>query len=177
MNIFALSKDVDKCAEWYVNSHVNKMISENCQMMSTTLHVYPNRVKGVGNAWKKTHVNHPCTVWARQSLSNWLWLRDLSEALESEWRYRHQHPRDKKHKSWETIKRLPKPDIKDVGLTKFALAMPDDCKTDDPITSYRLFYARYKNHLFEWKRRSPPDWLLSQLSKDGIVLNFICEFN
>lgn len=44
-------------------------------------------------------------------------------------------------------------------LSAFPLAMPDEYKTDDPVESYRKFYAAEKAGFAKWDRGTdPPDW-------------------
>ena len=57
----------------------------------------------------------------------------------------------------ECMEHVPKFDSEE--LTVFALAMPDDCKLDDPVDSYRKYYLEYKNDLFKWKDRKEPEWI------------------
>jgi hypothetical protein len=45
------------------------------------------------------------------------------------------------------------------GLTTFALAMPDEYKTDDPVESYRAYYLS-KRPIASWKNRKPPEWFI-----------------
>ncbi len=152
MNIFILDYDIDTCVTQHVDKHVVKMPTEYTQMLSTSV-----RVSGIDYGFKIAHLNHPCTKWARESLSNWLWLRDLTEALNAEWQHRYEHTHD--HKSWTMAKSLPHPNIEDIGLTTFPQAMFDDVKHSDTVTAYRQFYNKYKRHLFAWKRREVPDWI------------------
>jgi len=39
MNLFYLDKDLDKCAEYHVDKHVNKMILEAAQLLCTAIWV------------------------------------------------------------------------------------------------------------------------------------------
>jgi hypothetical protein len=157
MNIFLLDRDPIKCAKYMVNSHVVKMVTEHAQMMSTVV-----RQSGVDcMGYKTTHPKHPCTLWAGESLSNWLYLRDLTKAINNEWKYRYDH--EINHKSYDVILALPLPDIPDIGLTDFALAMPDEYRQDDAIASYRAYYIGDKSHLFKWKRRRKPKWITQNL--------------
>ncbi len=151
MNIFILDKDVKTCAQYHNDKHVVKMILESAQMLSTVC-----RESGINKGYKSTHKNHPCTKWARKSLANWNWLRELALELNEEWKYRFNHSRD--HKSAALIKTLPEPRIADFGLTNFILAMPDDCKMKNPIKAYRRYYKRYKQHLAKWTKRKKPNW-------------------
>ena len=152
VNIFVLDYDLEKCAQYHCDRHVVKMILESAQMLSTAL-----RVNGIDKGYKPTHVNHPCTVWARDSLSNWKWLRDLASFLNLEYKYR--FSKVENHTSWDLIHSLPSPPIDDLGLTKFAQAMPEKYKNKDTVTAYRNFYINEKNKLFSWTGRKTPDWI------------------
>lgn len=154
MNIFALDNDPKTCAIYHTDKHVVKMIVESAQMLSTAV-----RVSGIDAGYKITHVNHPCSIWVRKSLSNYNWLKDLVSELHNEWKFRYNHPDDKIHKSFSIVTELPTPNIDDIGLTNFALAMPDEFKVDDPIESYRNYYRGAKQHLHHWKKRSVPNWI------------------
>lgn len=159
MNIFVLDEDISKCAEYHSDRHVVKMILESAQMLSTVC-----RESGIHSGYKSTHINHPCTKWCSESLSNWFWLRNLLYALNKEWRFRYNHSFTN-HKSFDVAMKLPYPDIPDIGITKHALAMPDKYKTDSVVESYRNYYIGDKQHLFSWKNRSKPEWLNTHNTK------------
>ena len=74
VNIFVLDEDPIQAAFQQCNKHVVKMVTETAQLLCS---VYP---KGVA-PYKRTHYNHPCAVWARTSLENYLWLLEHGEAL------------------------------------------------------------------------------------------------
>lgn len=151
MNIFILDENIDKCARYHNDKHVVKMILESAQMLCTAIHE-----SGGDAPYRSTHKNHPCTVWARESLSNWHWLRDLALALNEEYKYRYDKSVD--HKSATVIKSLAEPDIPDIGLTPFAQAMPDEYKTDNAVDAYRSYYKGEKAEIANWKGRSKPKW-------------------
>lgn len=152
MNIFILDYDIKLCAKSMVDSHIVKMITEHAQMMSTVV-----RQNGVDIGYKETHSKHPCTLWAGKSLTNWLYLRTLTEEMHKEWQYRYDHI--KNHKAWDVITTLPVPNIPDIGLTPFAQAMPDQYMQEDAVQAYRDYYNGDKSHLFKWKKRSTPEWI------------------
>jgi hypothetical protein len=152
MNIFYLDEDFDTCARYHVDKHVVKMVTEYAQLLSSAV-----RLSGIDAGYKLTHANHPSAIWTRESLDNWLWLRDLSEALNLEYMYRYNH--DTNHKAYDVIQRLPLPNIPSIGITPFRLAMPDDVKIEgDPIQSYRNYYNVHKQHICQWTNRDMPDW-------------------
>lgn len=152
MNIFILDKNHSKNAMYHNDRHVVKMILEYAQLLSGAV-----RLSGLDAGYKLTHKNHPCAIWVRESLDNWLWLRDLAAALNEEYKYR--YGKECNHKSFDVIKSLPVPDIPRKGLTKFRLAMPDENKDDNAVTAYRNYYRNNKQHIATWKNRKVPSWL------------------
>lgn len=152
MNIFVLDRDVRRCAVYHSDRHVVKMVLESAQMLCTVLHQ-----NGIDAPYRPTHMHHPCTLWAGGSLSNWLWLRDLALALNEEYRYRYGRSSD--HASGAVVKGLPKPPLKDPGLTEFAQAMPEQYRIPgDPVGAYRRFYLAEKSRFASWTRREVPEW-------------------
>lgn len=76
MNIFATSNCPVLSAKFLDSKRVIKMILESAQMLSTALHL-----AGVAAPYRKTHENHPCTIWVRRSRSNYMWLVRHFQAL------------------------------------------------------------------------------------------------
>ena len=154
MNIFFLHWDPRICAVMHVDKHVIKMILETCQLLCTTHHVTNSNYTP---PYKMTHKNHPCTIWVRESQSNYKYLVRLGKALCKEYTYRY----NKIHKCESYIKELGKniPLIPDIGFTSPAQAMPDMYKSDDAIESYRAYYFFEKTDLHSWKKRNIPDWI------------------
>jgi hypothetical protein len=90
---------------------------------------------------------------------------DLIEELHNEWKYRYGHPETKTHKSYlislilrENIPSDEK--FEEIGLTPFALAMPEKYKTDDAVESYKNYYmSEEKQMIASWNKKRPkPDW-------------------
>jgi hypothetical protein len=157
MNIFIVDEDPKVAAEMLCDRHVNKMILETAQMLSSVAHRYDHPT-----LYKPTHKNHPCTIWAGDSYENWMWLVEHGLALESEKIYR----TGRGHKSAELIRWYrdngygPK---NKSGLTPFARAMPDKYKAESTSESYRRYYLNDKQRFRDGKRpkwtlRNPPDW-------------------
>ena len=166
MNLFILSWNVRECAEFMFDKHVIKIILEAVQMLCTTIQLVDptSEIYQQVKVYKIAHKNHPVTVWMRASLENYMWTLDLVEAMHEEWKYRYNHPAEKKHKSFEVAtylrKYAPTADkFPSIGLTPFALAMPAECKCDDPIESYRKYYqSEAKQKFASWKKRGKPEW-------------------
>jgi hypothetical protein len=158
MNIFYLDKNPTTCAKYHVDKHVVKMILEYSQLLSTAHRkLDSNLSKAKDNIlYKSTHVNHPSSVWVRNSSGNYKWLLRLLKALHKEYSFRY----GKIHKSISLIDELC--DLpKNINNGKFSdppLAMPDNFKLDNAILSYRNYYVNGKSHLANWKLRNNPEW-------------------
>lgn len=155
MNIFILDDDPVQAAKYHNDKHCVKMIVETAQLLSTTHHFYDSDI--ADKVYRKTHVNHPSTIWVRESRSNYEWTYRLFTALCDEYTNRY----GKVHKTMlEKGPYLSNPPdgIPEVGLTNFPQCMPDDCMVlDDPVTAYRNYYKQYKAHIAKWKL-GQPDW-------------------
>jgi len=152
MNIFFLDFDTKKCAQYHCDKHVVKMILETAQLLCGTHWVIGNEAP-----YKLSHKNHPCAIWTRTSLSNYLYLCDLGLELCKEYTYRY----GKRHKSQDVIEwcLINKPNIHDVDFTSPPLAMGDEFKIEnDVIESYRNYYREGKKLIVSWKNRAIPSW-------------------
>jgi len=158
LNIFALDTNPQKCAEWHCDKHVVKMILESAQMICTTHHLHPRIKQYYEIPYKCTHTFHPCTKWVRESLDNYLWLFELISSLNNEYKKRFNHVQN--HKSFDAVKTLPLPNIKSIGLTPFAQAMPDEFKqTSNPCENYKLYYKLGKKDILKYNHSEMPNWL------------------
>ena len=166
MNIFFLDFDVKKCAKFHCDKHVVKMILETAQLLCSAHHVtiHDTIHDTIHVPYKLSHKNHPCSIWVRESLSNYLYLCELGLALGEEYTYRY----GKTHKSIEVIQWClsNRPNIKDIGFTTPPLAMPDEYKVESVIDSYRNYYKGAKSTIVSWKNREKPDWFLEKKELD-----------
>ena len=166
MNLFILSLNFQECAECMFDKHISKIILEAVQMLCTTIQIIDenSEISSKIKLYKIAHKNHPVTIWMRTSLENYIWTLDLVDAMHNEWKYRYNHPAEKMHKSYIVAKYLreyaPTADkFPQKGLTPFALAMPVECKTSNPIESYRKYYQTpEKQKIASWKNREKPSW-------------------
>lgn len=184
MNIFALSHCPVESAIWQHDKHVVKMLLETAQMLSANARLVPEwREKCVidnlstpkqAHQWlySPAYVNHPCTIWARQTLGNFRWLCLHGVALWREFDYRFGGP----HKSYD---RIIKPlnhfahnvfDYGDESMTPFAVAMPDEYKVPaNAVESYRSYYVGEKIMAnSKWTGRDRIADLPSWLSKHAL---------
>ena len=157
MNIFVLDQDPRKAAQYHTDKHVIKMILESAQLMAGAIHECGyNDDAPPRNLYRPTHLNHPCALWARQSISNWLWLRRLMINLNSEYVHRYNNGN---HASFILAKQWPNPMLHDEGLTPFTQAMPEEYRNPDPVAAYRAYYLGAKVQGATWKVRGAPTWV------------------
>ena len=139
MNLFILSLDPAKIAEYMMDKHIAKIILEAVQMLCTTqrLLLTTDASQIDPCVYKIAHKNHPVTIWCRASQANFIWTLDLIDAMHAEWKYRYAHPAQKQHKSYNVAQYLRQnippaaafERVKVAGImTPFALAMPDEFK-------------------------------------------------
>jgi hypothetical protein len=143
MNLFILSLDPSKIAEYMMDKHIAKIILEAVQMLCTTHRLLLTTATATGIkecdpcVYKIAHKNHPVTIWCRAAQANFIWTLDLIDAMHTEWKYRYEHPVHKEHKSYNVARYLRQnipsaaafERIKVAGImTPFALAMPDEFK-------------------------------------------------
>ena len=156
MNIFVLDLDIKKCAMYHSNPHVLKMIIEYNQLLCSA-----HWLTGGEAPYKLTHKNHPCAIWTRECLENYIWLADLCLELCKEYTYRY----GKRHKSQDVVEWciVNKPNLTENGnITEFPLAMPDECKIGNAVESYREYYIKHKQSISSWKHREIPYWFESE---------------
>ena len=158
MNIFLLDTDTKKCAQYHCDKHVVKMILETAQLLCGVHHM-TNQITEA--PYKLSHRNHPCSIWARESLSNYLYLCELGLELCKEYTYRY----GKRHKSQDVIEwcLINKPNIADKEFTEPARAMPDEYKSNCVVESYRNYYIGEKSKIAVWKNRETPEWFKMEM--------------
>ena len=82
MNIFVLDYNPKRAAQMQCDKHVVKMPLETAQILCSAFEP--------GTApYKRTHYNHPCSVWGRESKVNYKWLIEHGLALSDEYTYRY----------------------------------------------------------------------------------------
>lgn len=154
MNIFYLDTDLTKCAEAYVDRHIVKIPLEIAQMLCTA-----RNLAGQSTKYRSTHINHPMNIWVRQSRKNYVWTCELGLALCEEYSYRY----NKVHACQAVIQNCLEniPDFDLLDETTMPQCMPEECQViDNPVEAYRRYYNIHKRHLFAWKNRLAPDWII-----------------
>jgi hypothetical protein len=142
MNIFYLSEDPNEAAKYMYNKHVVKMILESAQLLCTAHIISDGEAANV--PYKATHKNHPSAIWARESVSNYIWLYDHMIALGNEYTRRY----GKKHltilKCSGALCKAPN-NVTKVDLTPMPQCMPDQYKVPgNSVEAYWNYYEAEK---------------------------------
>tara|TARA_R110002049_G_scaffold151738_1_gene315481 strand:- start:1507 stop:2001 length:495 start_codon:yes stop_codon:yes gene_type:complete len=162
MNIFYVNTDPAKAAICLPDKLVVKMPLESAQMLSTAHRVHNGEEWcDLNGIYKKAYLNHPCTIWARESVQNYTWLYYHFYALCKEYETRY----DRQHLSFVKLndKLCQAPiGIPDIGLTPMPQAMPDQYKDSDPVKAYRNYLINEK-HYAQWNKCTPkPNWWVKE---------------
>ncbi len=176
MNFFYLYEKAKDCALAHNNAHCIKMILEYAQMLSTThrfLDQYYKEVDGEyvfvslpknmdEKLYATAHLNHPTTIWVRESVQHYNLLYQVFEALCDEYTYRYGkiHASDKKLRE---LLRNPPSRLLDNGFTEPPQCMPDEYKVEgDSIQAYRNYYQgdkQWSGWRSQYKKREKPTWM------------------
>ncbi len=192
MNIFILSTIPKDAAEAHGDKHVVKMILEACQMLYTAhwtavhpellkersavkiarlhkglaipahMRSAPNRKTVAEAGFRPVHLHHPCTIWVRECLGNYMWTVELALALAEEYEFRWPGKTHscKAHALW--LKHNLPPGIREEARKGFAVAMDDVFRVaGDPVASYIKYYIGSKKEkgLTKYTRRNQPAFL------------------
>lgn len=164
MNIFFLAGDPRSAARFHCDKHVITMIKESAQLLSTAIHVAS--AGSIPTYYKPTHANHPCGIWARESLANWNWLHSLMIALDDEYRFRFDKPEShlsvRLMEANEIVEKAARclPGLQSDDITEPALAIPPQYQIPgNAIASYRAYYIGDKAHMLNYTKRERPEWI------------------
>ena len=107
------------------------------------------------------HIHHPCGVWARESIQNYVWLSSLGLELAKEFRFRYEKEHScEKHIIW--LSQHCPSNIPDTTQTPFKMAMADEYKINkNPVSCYRHFYntSKAEKGIIQYTKRNKPHWL------------------
>ena len=192
MNLFILSANPKEAAEAHGDKHVVKMVLEACQMLYTAhwtasypellkersavkiakahkvlpipaqMETAPKRKCADEQGYRPVHLHHPCTIWIRQCLGNYMWAVELALAIAEEYEFRwpgRVHS-CKAHALW--LKANIPPGINPSERVDFAVAMDLVYRVpNDAVASYIKYYKGSKKdrNLTVYTRRAAPGFL------------------
>lgn len=161
--------------------HVVKMVQKTAQLLSTAHRAIDGieiqlELEKDGKIRKKkvwvlddarndillnaTHINHPSSVWCRQSVENYNWLVDHLYALGQEYTYRYGKKHATIQKCFYTLQSPPH-GLREWDWTQPPSVMDDEyIISDDPIVNYRNYYAKADVKLRKWNNSVLPAWIL-----------------
>ena len=172
MNIFVTDPSPTVSAQCLPDKHIVKMPLETCQMLAIVCsdkwgHGYGVLHKKDGTPYKTdkgAFRNHPCTVWANETIANARWLIKHGLALCEEYSNRYAKIHSCLHTLAHVDKLFPLDAVHTSKLTPFTRAMPDEYKHDtsiDTFTAYKNYISSKpwvaSNYLRDPSRK--PDWI------------------
>jgi len=137
------------------DKHVVKMIVESAQMLSTAHHVHNSEF--VGEVYRKSFVNHPCTRWVCETSKNYDWLFRHFMELIGQYSLRY----GKVHKCSSLVPSLKHNPCVVGSLTPFVLAMPEKYVQKNVVGAYRNYYVGEKSYFAKWKLGNLPKWYVT----------------
>lgn len=160
MNIFFLDIRPEMAARYHCDKHVVKMIIESAQLLCIAHRVLdPLTPEQDAILYRKTHVNHPCAIWVRQSTQSYYWVYELMMELHKEFLRR-----SKKQEEHETIIKLgtilatPPKNLPDIGWVMPPKCMPEKFHKYPVVDAYREYFKECKRNIAYWTATPTPDW-------------------
>ena len=159
MNIFYFDTNPTLAAQMQPDKLLVKMPLESAQMLCTAHRVLDgDTYADAQGLYKIAHINHPCSIWVRETSGNYAWLYEHFIALSEEYTYRYGREHLSYTKLANALSVVPD-NIKIAKQTPVALAMPDQYKEpDDPVLSYRQYVIAEKEYAVWAKNRKQPTW-------------------
>ena len=182
MNIFVLDAHPTIAASYLCDQHVNKMLLESAQILSTVIHLrgLAKHASSSTRLYSPTHSKHPCVRWACGDWLNFGWLVHHASAIGAEYslRYKRDHASSAVVRDirYYVLKNIPEylkvieyETTRPAGLRgipgTFVLAMPDEFKQANHVKAYRDYYyhkhcawLRDKGKGMTWKTKQPDWW-------------------
>lgn len=136
MNIFATNFDPKVCAKEHCLTHRRVMLKEYAQIMCMCHSIWGSHTNTMYKD-NKAHLKHPSTLWAAESLDNYLWVNRVWNALAC--LYRQDTELD--HKSFLSLR-------EDLNIDHRGLIHPN-FKTSMLATKNNLYYReRCRGNIF-----------------------------
>lgn len=122
--------------------------------------------------FRPCHIHHPCALWVRATLDNYIFLAKLAIALADEFTYR--YPKKGAHACEAHALWLHDhyPEfMMDIPRTPFVQAMDIQYRREDPVEGYRNYYRTSKKErgLLKYTKRPVPEWVYDVLSSTTVA--------
>ena len=173
MNIFITNTDPIIAAQDLCDKHIrSKMIIEGSIMLSNSftqeqLNYAPKTKTGKTRKTGKGYAKHQCTLWAKESRENFMWLVEHTLEMFNERNFR--WPDSDQHFTYDFIKwckdNKDKTTHKNNNLTPFVTAISADSECRkitnfdnlSVVDQYRL-YIKHDKSFATWTKRNKPNW-------------------
>ena len=160
MNRFIIEDEEHKIARSLCDQHIVKMPLEEAQMLCTAVWHHAPYYAEEHDLYKPVHQKHPCTLWAMETRSNFVYAFSLYICMLREYtnRYGKIHGAKKHYDALlNGISLIP-----DGQITQHPQCFSglDELKTDEfyPIKAYRAFYNVDKARFARYKYTERPTW-------------------
>lgn len=155
MNIFAVHPNPKISARQLCDQHVVKMALESAQLLCNVRHG-----QHLPAPYRPFNPQHPCSIWAGESLENYEWLLDHALELchEFERRFGKIHGCQKPIEFCSSHRGQLR--FSHVGQTDFRQCMPQIYQCEgDAIQAYQNYYRGEKLRFARWNYSAKPEWI------------------
>lgn len=154
MNIFVTEYDPFISSQHLDDLRLNKMILETAQLLCTAYRLFYN--DNPKALYKVTHVNHPCSIWARRCLNNFFYLHAYWELLNKE--RSHRFPNKKPHLSYTKLNGIF---LNKINKNKFSRNLYFKVKYNSTCVNFDFNCTEYKQYKtpYAYKRQLIEKWL------------------
>ncbi len=162
VNFFYLDKDPIKCATFYCDKHVVKILVEILQILSQIHHNIGTK-KPPYKKCKAIHSTLAPYQWASHSIGNYKFCINLAKALLNEYKYRYKKDSHKSEKALLWLENNIPNKIKNKNRTKFLLTNNVKIYSEyfkDIILASRYMYVDFKCSNDKWTNREIPEWFI-----------------
>ena len=180
MNIFFLSPDPQKNAEFICDVHLWSQLTNCLQVLSTDYRLIMGPVYDMyatdNMLYTRLAIYDPIVVWARKSFSHYLWLSQYCEALivELEYRFKALSFQKEKHIIQSIFDhhiwiRTKLPGKNPIQFPKHNVP-PEFVIESDVFAMHQYWFIQHMFFVRSWTKRPIPDWfeIISGI-KDGVI--------
>ncbi len=160
VNFFYLDTQPNKCAKYYCDKHVNKILIEICQLLCNVIHHNTN-LNPPYKKCKNISIELAPYKWANHSKSNYVYLINLADQLLKEYKFRYKKTVHKSEEPLNWLKKNIPTHFKHQRRTKLFYTKNIEIfkkyfKND--VEASRYIYVVYKCKNDKWTNREKPNW-------------------
>ena len=177
VNLFYLDHNPKKCASYYCDKHVIKILVEILQILSQIHHNIGTK-KPTYKKCKAIHSTLAPYVWASHSVGNYKYCIELAKALLNEYKFRYNKNTHRSEKALVWLENNIPQKIILKNKTKFLLTNNVRIYSDyfkNIITASRYLYVDFKCSEDKWTNRSKPEWFISIDRELSLKKNILIE--